>query len=31
MLGGQKTPKEALDSLVERGNALIAQFAQTAG
>jgi sn-glycerol 3-phosphate transport system substrate-binding protein len=31
MLGGQKTPKEALDNLVERGNALIAQFAQTAG
>jgi sn-glycerol 3-phosphate transport system substrate-binding protein len=31
MLGGQKTPMEALDSLVERGNALIAQFAQTAG
>jgi sn-glycerol 3-phosphate transport system substrate-binding protein len=31
MLGGQKTPKEALDSLVERGNALIAQFAQTSG
>jgi sn-glycerol 3-phosphate transport system substrate-binding protein len=31
MLGGQKTAQEALDSLVERGNALIAQFAQTAG
>lgn len=31
MLGGQKTPQQALDAVVERGNALIAQFARTAG
>jgi sn-glycerol 3-phosphate transport system substrate-binding protein len=31
LLGGQKTAQEALDSLVDRGNALIAQFAQTSG
>jgi sn-glycerol 3-phosphate transport system substrate-binding protein len=31
LLGGTKTPQQALDAVVERGNALIKEFAATSG